>query len=354
MKTINIIAILLIITLVNSNKKLPNYEDIVQSFMEVQGDPSVDGFAKLNSIKESFTQSNELLEKMSTNLESNCKNLEAANLGSLTSIDAKLKGLAVQIDLLTQSNNQTTTKINQNIKDQVEEEKKIEEARNNIQLARKETRKKEQELIETIRILKRLKNFAEDELTGDYKIENQMVNYTVVNNYNVSFIEKTNMKEELHDLLRKSETSGKPLISTLILITQSLNGSYSDQKTVRRILDLLTKVIAKNQFRQDSLEKELHEVTKNHKLIKENSTKLLTELRENAIRDSFIISLNHKTISFYESDILYLTKSKIRREKNRNFQNDICSRHRELVNSHAGKYKNAQQRISDLRNSFEI
>jgi hypothetical protein len=352
MKTFKILAILLIITLVNSAKKIATYEDIVLSLTQIKAEPSTVQLAKLNEISESFSDSNNLLGQYRSTIETNCGNLGKANLASLEAIQKKMTGINSEVARIKQSNNQTQININQNIKDQEEEEKKIAEARRNIDQATEEMKKKELQLVETLQVLKRLRSFAEDELVGTHNIKTAMTNYTVVSNNGVSFIQKANFKEDLHALMKKSETAGKALISTLLLIASSYEGRYSNQKQVRKILNLLNKIISQNDLRQRSLDREWHEETGNFRKIKKVSKELLQKLREEAVRDTFTVSLNHKTINMYEADIVYYTKALGRRQRGVAFQSELCAKHRELVNRHLKQYATVKDRISELKDNI--
>merc|ERR1712146_211011 len=126
---------------------------------------------------------------------------------------------------------------------------------------------------ETVNILERLKNVAKDELAGKTKITTQMGNYTVVNNHGVSFIERSNLKEELRSLLAKSETEGKSLISSLIMMTLTDDAHYSDPKIVRKILGVLNKIIAKNERKRKSLAGKLRISTRIQSSIVANGAK---------------------------------------------------------------------------------
>lgn len=352
MKSINIFAILLVVSIVNSTRKMPSFEDIVLSFTETQASPGLNSMASLNNIQEKFAESYKLLESMKSVITASCKSLEQSNSKNLADITSKIAKIKAEIEEIKASTKKTQALIAENIKNQAEENKVKEKASASIKKAAEETNKKTAELFETLQVLKRLRNFAQDELAGDFEKKTEMTGFKIVNDHKVSFIERENISKDLHELLKKSEVAGKPMITTLILIASERTGKYSNQGTIKKILDLLNKIIAQNSTKEKALQAELSEVINNYRAIKSNSDNLLAKLEEDAIRDSFTVNLNHKTITMYEADIIYFTKAQNRRQKRGVFQRELCEKHQTVIGSYEKQYASAKGRISELRTQF--
>merc|ERR1711934_801212 len=140
--------------------------------------------------------------------------------------------------------------IAENIGDQKEEQNKIKES--GIAKAIKEQTGKENDVVETVQVLLRLKRLATDELQSIYGTQRNgtVGKYNIVNNYNVtapSFIQRSNIRQELRAIMEKTSTSGKALISSLILMVTAQDvGNFANQAQVKKIIEVLDRLIVKN------------------------------------------------------------------------------------------------------------
>lgn len=350
----NIFAILLLITLVNSTKKVTNFEDIVHSFAQLKSEqsPINENLAKLNEISESFADANKELIELKDLTEANCLKVESESKSFIESANKKIAAFQDEVKSINDQVGEIQKNIEKNILDQKEEVKKIEDAREKIKTAKTDIGKREDEITETVNVLHRLYNLAQDELSGKYKIQSQLKNYTVVSENGVSFIQKTNLKQELKSIMKKTETSGKSLISTLILMASNDDGHYSDPKAVQRILDVLDKIIKKNEDKKKEIQGDYEEQTKDYREIITNSANLVENLKETAIKDEFNVSLNHKTIAMYNTDILYMQKVLQRRNSKVTFNQSICKKQNDLVNANIKRYETSKKRINDIKNEI--
>jgi len=351
MKTINIFALIMILAFVKTTKKMASYSDIVQSFSEIS-EPQDEGLAKLNQITDSFSESFNQLKNMESLVSSNCQRLQNEGETRVNAIKKSIEKLQEEVKILNTENTETQSNIEKNIKNQKEEVIKIQNAREDIIKAKDEVSKKEMELYETINVLHRLKNIAEDELSGTYKMETQMKNFTIVNNHGVSFIQRANLKEELKSVMRKTETEGKALISTLILMASNDDGHYSDPKTVQKILDVLDKIIKQNEEKKNNLQVQYLENTKEFRAIIDNSENLIQNLNESAIKDQFNVSNNNKTVNMYNRDIQFYQNHLQRRIATNKFRTEICSKNMNLVATNSQRYANSMQAIDQIKNQF--
>merc|ERR1712032_1774220 len=162
---------------VNTTKKVTHYDEIVSSFAQIR-DPNTDGLAKLNEISESFAESNKILLGMQNTVDTNCAKIDTQAAAFLKGISKKIEEFQGEVKNMATENLETQGNLKKNIQEQ----------KDGITT-------KEADIIEVINVLNRLKNLAQDELAGKYKLETEMKNYTIVNNHGVSFIQRSNFKQ---------------------------------------------------------------------------------------------------------------------------------------------------------------
>jgi len=252
MKTLNIFAILLIVTFVNTSKSI-SYSDVAQSLVQLHDEPT-EGLAKLNEVAESFADSHKNLDSVIEANQGMCERLEKMGNAVKAGLAARIKNAQGEIETLANQTEVNKKIIADNIAAEKAEVQKIKEAGAEIKKEATNLVKKEAELEETVNVLNRLKNIARDELAGKTKINTEMGQYKVVNNHGVSFIQRVNLKQELHGLLSKTHTASKALISTLIMMAANDDGHYSDPKIVAKIIAVLDKIINANETKKKQFE----------------------------------------------------------------------------------------------------
>ena len=322
---------------------MTNFDDIVSSFAQIQ-DPNTDGLAKINEISESFADSNKILLEMQSNIEGMCGKIDSDAAAFLVGINKKIAEFKLEIKNIDEENLEIGGNLKKNIGEQKEEVKKIEDAKADIKKERDGVITKESNILEVIDVLHRLKNLAQDELSGKYKIHSDMKNFTIVNEHGVSFLQRSNFRQELKTVLQNSEATGKSLISSLILMTSYDDAHYADPKSVQKILDVLDKIISRNEEKKNNLQADYEKNTKDYREIIENSLTLLESLKETAIKSEFNVSNNHKISSMYAADILYLQKVTGRRERSKAFKNGICGKQKALCTANLKRYAAAQKK----------
>merc|ERR1712151_197967 len=223
-KTLDIFAILLIVTFVNTSKSI-SYSDIAQSLVQLHSEPT-EGLAKLNEVTESFANSHKSLEGVIDANHNMCERLEKMGNSVKAGLAAAIKHAHREIEERGWWIESNTHQISFDASSIKNEEEKIKDATEEIKKESDNLVKKEAELEEPVNVLNRLKNIARDELAGKIKINTEMGQYKVVNNHGVSFIQRVNLKQELHGLLSKTHTASKALISTLIMMAANDDGHY--------------------------------------------------------------------------------------------------------------------------------
>jgi len=349
---LNIFAFLFFVTFVKTTKKVSTYEDIVQSFVQIKQDLEVDSSAKVSEIFESFTESNKQLQEFQSAVESTCSHLEESNNAFSENNQKKLKALAEDLENLTNQSNALQNDIDSNLTNQEEENKKIQESQNAIKNAKDELHQKEMELVETIQVLHRLRNLAQDELAGNTKLETKMKDFSVVNEHGVSFIQKSNLKEELKNIVGKAQTAEKSLISSLILLASSDDGHYADPAAVQKILDVLDRILKSNEDRKAELQTEFENNVSSHSALISASEELLQNLKENAMKNQNQLESNSRLKLMYEDDITQHTTAGERRQKRFDFQKGICDKHRENAARNVEKYERTVEKLNELRSDL--
>lgn len=350
MKTLNIFAIILIVSFVSATRKLVTYEDLVTSFSQLD-DPQNDALGKLENIGEAFKESNQLLTNTRDVIEGYCNKMNVATKNLIGVIGKNMKQFTDETEELKQSNLQHQNAIQENLDAQKEEVTKINAAYIAIRNSGTEQQAKESEIVEVLRVLNRLQNLASDELVGNHRVT-RMTNYTIVNEHGVSFIQKSNMKQELKGILSKSSTSGKALISSLILLATNDDGNFADQEKVNRVIEVLGKIIHRNEERLRNLKVEFEETKNSQMEIVNNSQQLIEQLREEAAKTNFDIEVNNRQIAMNNNEVLYLQRMNDRKSNKVKFDNKICQDHLKVMDNHRQKYTKTQERINAIKESL--
>jgi hypothetical protein len=353
MKTLNIFAFLFFVTFVKTTKKIVSYDDIVQSFVLIKQEVNEVTSAKIFEISESFNESNKGLEAFKLQVDATCTNIEQSYNSYEENNKKKLKTLGENLEDLNKQSVAIQDDIDTNIKNQKEEAVKIQEAKDEINKAKDELSAKEVEVVETIQILKRLRNLAQDELAGSTKLDTKMKDLNIVNKHGVSFIQKS-LKQELKTVLGRSHTAEKSLISSLILLASSDDdGHYADPAKIQKILDVLDRIVKSNEERKDNLQNDFLSQTNSHNKIISVSEDLLENLKASAIKNQQQLEVNNRTKLMYERDVTQLTRDGESREKRFTFQKEICDKRREMAKNNLIRNQKTVERVNEIKNQFE-
>lgn len=347
-KTLNIFAILFIIAFVNSTK-LVSYSDIVSSLVELSSDDN--GLTNVNTIIENFKGSNDLLTKLKTSVSENCRKLTERGTTHIQSLNQKIISYQKTVEKLSSENKEITTQI-QNDEESVKKEvEKVRVAKANIESASKEAINKEKEILESVNVLKRLKNIAIDELQGIQQKTTEMHKYNVT--VLTSFVQLPSFQEDLKGLLSKADSVNRGLISTLILLAQSAGKqTYSNPETVKKIVSMIEKIIQNSLNKMEENIKIRDENVKSYNEIVDNSRDLITRLKHDIQRKVHTKSSNEKEVVFFNNDIIFLKKALDRRVKRNTFSNGLCKEQSDLVNRHYNRYVETLDKVNELRSQL--
>jgi len=346
MKTLNIFAILFIVSIVNTNKV--TYSDVAQSLLQLHDSPN-DAAANLQALRESFADSHKHLDNVVSVNQDTCKRLVAMNVRVANALRSRTRRAQMTIKMQNGRIASAKNSIKYTSALQARQQRKVADALAQIQKEHVVFAKAEAQIIETVNILDRLKNVARDELAGNAKITTEMGNYSVVNKHGVSFIQRSNLKEELKSLLARSETEGKSLISSLIMMTLSDDAHYSDPKIVRKILAVLNKIIAKNEAKRRSLAGRLRRNTRIQSSIVSNGAKVIANLESSKIRSNEQIETGNRMIDMMNREIEILGRAGQRREGRAKFQADWCAKQSAMMDTYQRRYAEVARRINDMR-----
>lgn len=348
MKTLTFFAFLLIATFVNSSKMVC-YSDVAQSLLELHaGNDEIS--ARLNAVNESFRASHKSLEAVKSGLDNSCKRLVAANTSNLEALKKRIQDF--------QAKNQGMVKANEALSaENVRNKALLETEKNNKRKLKEEVKKgltelnnKRLEIQEVLNILRRLRNFALDELNATTKRNSEMTNYSVVSKNGVSFIETSNLQEELRSIMKKSEVTSKSLISTLIFMTQVQNRSrFTDPKLLNKVIALLQKITYGNSMKLRNLGLEYKRNSEFKNKLVETSRKLILNLRQSMDKNLFTISLNNMQTNANAADVVFLQRALSRRQKDAGFQNSFCANQQSLIGKYFNRYTQVSKRLDGLR-----
>merc|ERR1712166_833744 len=347
MNTFNIFAILLIVTCVNTSKSI-SYSDIAQSLTQLHDVPT-EALGALNEVTESFADSHKNLEAVIAVNGDMCEKLEGVAKTVSAALAARVKATGVKIVALAASSKANTEIITTNVASQKAEVLKIKEAAADLKKEALNLIKKEAELGETVNVLERLKNIANDELAGKTKITTDMGKYKVVNANGVSFIQRANLKQELHELLSKTHTASKSLISTLIMMAANDDGHYSNPKIVAKIIAVLDKIIASNVLKRDNLKTDFAKESAMNQEIIENSAEMVISLKTSTIKTMFSVDLNNKEVLMYNRDIQAIKGAVLRRAGRNTFNMDFCAKQKLMMVTYQKRYASVAQKVNELK-----
>jgi len=323
-----------------------SYSDIVTSLAELSADDN--GLSNINTIVENFETSNSLLTKLDTNVKENCKKLRERGEANIQSLNEKLIAHKTSVIGLEKENAGLTLEL-VNDEDAVKKEvQKVIAAKADIESARKEALAKEKEIIETVNVLKRLKNIAIDELQGLQQKTTEMHKFNVT--VTTSFVQMPSFQEDLKGLLSKADSVNRGLISTLILLSQSAGKqTYANPETVKKIVDMIEKIISNSLAKMQQNFNARDEKIKSYNGIVDNSRDLIARLKEEIQRKVHTKANNEREIVFYKNDIIFFQRAVDRRVKRNTFSNQLCSQETALVAKHYNRYTEALNKVTQLR-----
>lgn len=349
MKTLNIFAVLLIVTFVNSSKSV-SYSDMAHSLIQLEDEPN--RLALLNNVQESFSASHNNLEAVNAANSHTCEELSVRYYNTEENFNMRIENYQGMVSDLTQRVQASNDLITKNNAARAQELQKMKDNGQELGKAAENLVHTEAEVEETVNVLMRLRSIAEDELSGKLKINTQMGKYKVVNQHGVSFIQTFNFSQELKNLMGKSQTSAKALISTLIMMTTEGDAHYSDPKIVRKILDVLDKIILANNNKKHTLQKNFDENSHELKELIENSHNMVLNLEQETQRAHFNIEFANRQTEAFNRDIQHLKESLARRNASFKNNDEYCNRLMKMMKEYQARYSSVAKRMQELREEF--
>jgi hypothetical protein len=341
-KVLSILSVLLIVTFANATKKV-SYSEILSSLAEVSP-PAPSAAALMDSMNRAYAASLEKFNGFTNELKRQCNGLRDAFQKNSAAFAVSQKANNDFIGKLNKSNVllissiaigedfvKKTTKEVESIVVELEDDKKALEQR-------------ELTSIERQRVLKRLVNLVQDELTGGQR--NSTVNtYNVDNNFSkFSFVEIHNQLKEL----QSDDAIVKSMITTLIMLT-SERGIFANQKQVGKIITLIEDII-----RKDALNLKEYMITAGAKRAKLRELKkgLNEQIETSSLKNRqnlHQISLNKDRIQHLQTTSNEEEKSFQRSQTRNNRNMQACAEAEKMARGQHGSIKASQERFSDLR-----
>lgn len=346
-KTLNFLAILLIVTCANSIQRI-TYSDIVSNLVQLSDD---DGLSNLNVISEEFEASNRLLSNFKSRTVENCAVLNQSAVESQNYLKGKIEYFHTVIGVIEKENLDIDENINKE-KGIIEEEvEKIKNAKDQIEEAKREEITKEKELTEAVEVLKRLRNLATDELQGAEQKTTEMNKFNV---QVISFIQTSTFTENLKGLMKSTGAANRGLITTLMLLASRVGKqqTYANPEAVKKILDMVEKIIdntlvkiTQNTFLTEERIFGLNEII-------QTSRSLISASKEDIERGQSTQTANNKNINFFKNDIIFYGKALDARVKRQQFTQDLCAQQASLAQSHYDEYVKTMEHIDALKSEL--
>lgn len=349
MKTLNIFAILFIVSFVNTSKSI-SYSDMTHSLLQLHDD--VDRLAVLHQITEAFTESHSHLEEFVAANTQTCTNLENHHVSVVESLNERLRHLETQNAELSESITSAEQTVETNQRSIAEESEKMQANAHELEELSNGLKEGENEVHEILNILDRLRNIAVDELSGELKKNTEMGKYNVVNEHGVSFIQKFNFNQELRNLMEKSHTSAKGLISTLIMMTGS-DAHFSDPAVVQRVVDVLDRIIASNHEKLKSLSDHFTETSLSVKSLIDNSRNLVENLSEENSKLQASVELMKRNQLSNNADSKSTQDALNRRNARFESNKGFCGRLVTMTEQYEQRYSEMSQKMNDLRSEMQ-
>lgn len=344
--TLNLIAIICILTFVNSTKTV-TYSDVVTNLVQITQDAN-DRLTQIKAISDSFKISNDNLKNLDSELKENCASLKKRGENTVREIREKIISYQKNADDLT-AQNVFLEKENLALQVTIKEEmKKVPSNKERIEMLKLEFNQSVNQVDENINVLKRLKAISEDELYGAEKRATEMTKFNVINK--TSFLQSEDFENQLKPLLEKSDPITRSLVSSLIMMTQQAGKqNFVDPTAIKNIVAFIDKIILKSKEKKGVLTRELIENVKTYQNLINNAFSSVANLRENLASKVQTKEVNVKNILFLNNDITFVQRSLNRKVKRNNFNDELCKKQMDLLDRHRQGYEETVSFINKLK-----
>lgn len=339
-KLLTIFSVLLIVAYAHATKKV-SYSEIVSSLAQVSHVEGADTIVE--TVAASYAESLKKLQVFNTALNNQCTGIAARASKKYENFQASIKSTISSINEIEGNSKELANEISQVQQDQVENQQNQEKLREQIKEGREKLQDQSIAIIERSRVLRRLSNLVQDELTGNqrvgtvdqFKVDNSRSGY--------SFVEVHNQLKELES--RDAVT--KSMISTLILITQDRN--FANQENVGKIQALINQIIQKDAQRAEELRKNAaDEAAIIQKSLSESSEAMMKNVSLIAEKRAQIAA-NLNVVRFSRAEQKDMEKHMARATVRKSSNLAACKKVQDMSKLQAGDFNNGRERFENLK-----
>jgi len=239
-KIFTVISLLLFVAFANSTKQV-TYSEIVSSLAQVSHVEGAD--AIMDGVKANWSENLKNLNAYNSALATQCDNIVSRANERAKTFTANMAGFKNTVEEL-QGNLKSLQQSVQDGRNTLKESAtRIQGLRSSIEDNAREVEEHVMGIVERDRVLRRLENILEDELTGSQR-------HATVGNYNVNNTVSGITFLEVHNQLKELDSKDpvvKSMISTLILITQDTKNLFSNQANVGKIRNMIAGIIRRGE-----------------------------------------------------------------------------------------------------------
>jgi len=341
-KILTVISLLFIVSYANCTKKV-SYSEIVSSLAQVTHVDGADSI--IDTVAANWAESLKKLQLFNVALTNQCNGIMKRSSDKAAAFADRIKSNAESIGELQADNIKLSEEIKEAVDAQAGNRENAEKLREELKTDAGVLQDKSMAIVERARVLRRLMNLVQDELTGNQR-------NSTVGDFNVdkklsgfSFVEVHNQLKELesHDPIVRS------MITTLVLITQDQKNIFANQAQVGKIAAMIEEIIKKDaaaglSLRQQTADK-ANEINKTLGELADDMEKQMNVLAEK--RASVV--QNHQTIAFVKSESTGI-EANMKRVAERKVSNmAMCKKVQDLNKLQRGDFSAGRQRFADLK-----
>ena len=318
-KIFTVISLLFIVAYANCTKKV-SYSEIVSSLAQVSHVEGAD--AIIDSVNNAWAESLKKLMVYNTALNNQCAGIVKRSSAKVAGImDALMKPFS-SIKTMEEDNIKLNSAIHAAEETQEGNKKNLEALNEELKNDAGVLQDKTMAIVERSRVLRRLSNLVQDELTGSQR-DSTVGNFKVDNKLSgFSFLEVHNQLKELksHDAIVTS------MITTLVLITQDQKNLFANKEQVGKIQNMINEIIKKDAANGHQLRVAATEKASGiHKALSELAEDQFIQMNLIAEKKASLVQ-NNKTASFMKGEIASLNSAYKRAEAREKSNIAICTR----------------------------
>lgn len=347
-KTSIFISLLLIVAFVNT--KRVSYSDIVSSFMQIKDDDAAASVLQLvDSSASNFKESFNLFTAYDAQLTAQCQGIQARSAQRSTDFANSIAGLNTSVQEMTNANVALGDSIAADRQSIVDNEAKIGEYNQQSQDARDNLQQKTLKYVERRRVLQRLSNLVQDELTGGQRtgtvgtinVDKSLSGY--------SFLEVHNQLKGLKD----KDPMIKSMITTLIMITQDQNNLFANQETVSRVQNVINQLLTYYENKATSLNTSTNETLETLKQSVAALNDANSQLGENIASNNAQVESNVSQIARLNAEVVSMQTYSANAERRSQNNLSLCTQLSQMVQSHSQVWSEFSSRFEEVRSQLE-